>query len=112
MTVRTMARLSRAETPHTAWCARDHRCGVDEHRSPDITADGIGGRAWLTRVRAGGREYVEIRARIPLHSNESVARRQLSTALALMRELLAQVAPRLPGVASRQQRPAIGRRTE
>jgi hypothetical protein len=112
MTVRTMARRSRAETPHTAWCARDHRCGVHEHRSPDITADGIGGRAWLTRVRAGEREYVEIRARIPLHSNESVARRQLSTALALMRELLAQVAPRLAGVAGREQRPAIGRRAE
>ena len=110
MAARTMARFIRAETPHTDWCARDHRCGVAEHRSADITADEIGGRAWLTRVRSGDREYIEIRARIPLHSNEKVARWQLATALNLMRELLAQVAPRLVRLPGRDQRRAIGRR--
>ncbi|WP_034215823.1 hypothetical protein [Actinoplanes subtropicus] len=104
-----MARIQRTETPHTTWCARDHRCGVAEHRSADLTADEIGGRAWLTRVRAGDVEYIEIRARIPLHSNENVARRQLSTALNLMRELLALVAPGLARLPGRDQRRAIGR---
>lgn len=106
---RTMARLVRDETPHTGWCTRDHRCGVDEHRSADITADDIGGRAWLTRVRAGDREYIEIRARIPLHSNGKVARWQLATALNLMRDLLAEVAPRFRRLSNREQR-AVGRR--
>jgi hypothetical protein len=106
---RTMARLARRETPHTTWCARDHRCGVAEHRSPDITADDIGGRAWLTRIRAADVEYIEIRARIPLHSNENVARWQLATALRIMRELLNEVFPRLAALSSRDRR-AIGRR--
>src|SRR5687767_9323251 len=109
MAMRTMARLRRAETPHTDWCARDHRCGINEHRSPDITADDIGGRAWLTRVRAADREYVEIRARIPLHPHDLVARKQLAVALGLMRELLAEVAPRLTGMSGRRRR-AIDRR--
>ncbi|GIE96681.1 hypothetical protein [Paractinoplanes rishiriensis] len=108
---RTIVRIQRAETPHTTWCARDHRCGgVDVHRSPDITADDIGGRAWLTRVRAGDVEYIEIRARIPLHSNDNVARWQLATALCLMRELLAEVAPRLARLAGRDQQRGISRR--
>ncbi|MEV6634393.1 hypothetical protein AB0M54_26960 [Actinoplanes sp. NPDC051470] len=106
---RTMARIVRAETPHTGWCTRDHRCGVDEHRSADFTADDIGGRAWLTRVRAGNQEYIEIRARIPLHSNEKASRWQLATALNLMRDLLAEVAPRLGRLSNRDQR-AVGRR--
>lgn len=55
---RTMARLTRRQTDHTPWYAQDHRCGVAEHRSADITADGIGGRAWLTRVRAGDVAYI------------------------------------------------------
>jgi hypothetical protein len=108
---RTMARFMRPEIPHTDWCARDHRCGVAEHRSPDITAYDIGGRAWLTRVRAGNREYIEIRARVPLHSREAVARWQLATALEIMRELLAEVAPRLVRLPGRDQQRAIGRRS-
>ena len=111
MAPRTMARIRRAETPHTDWCAKDHRCGgIDLHRSPDIIADEIGGRAWLTRVRAGHVEYIEIRARIPLHSNERVARWQVDTALQIMRRLLAQVAPRLVRIAGREPQRAIGRR--
>jgi hypothetical protein len=112
MAARTMARLQRAETAHTDWCTRDHRCGVAEHRSPDIRADEVGGRAWLTRVKAGDVEYIEIRARIPLHSNEKVARWQLATALQLMRELLHEVVPRLARLTGRDpKRPALGRRT-
>jgi len=107
---RTMARLTRQTTDHTDWCTRDHRCGVAEHRSSDITADEIGGRAWLTRVRAGDVEYIEIRARIPLHRTENVARWQLATALTLMRALLAEVAPRVARLTGREQQPAIGRR--
>lgn len=110
MGARTMARLQRRPTEHTTWCTRDHRCGVNEHRSADLTADEIGGRAWLTRVRAADVEYIEIRARIPLHSNENIARRQLATALHLMRELLAEVAPRLSRLPGRDRR-GIGRRT-
>jgi hypothetical protein len=105
-----MARFQRAETPHTSWCSRDHRCGINEHRSADITADDIGGRAWITRVRAGDREYAEIRARIPLHPNENLARWQLATALDIMRELLATVAARLIQLPGRSDRPALGRK--
>lgn len=94
MKARTMARLIRTETPHTDWCARDHRCGLAEHRSADLIADGVGGRAVITRVRAGRTEYAEIRARIPLHHNETGARWQLAMTLRLIRELLAAVAIR------------------
>ncbi|GID98031.1 hypothetical protein ACFQFC_15890 [Amorphoplanes digitatis] len=107
---RTMARLTRREIPHAKWCARDHRCGITEHRSADLTADGIGGRAWLTRVRAADVDYIEIRARIPLHSNEKVARWQLATALHLMRELLAEVVPRIARLQHRDPLQAIDRR--
>ncbi len=110
MKARTVARFHRDETPHTPWCARDHRCNLAEHRSPDLIADGIGGRAVITRVRAGEVEYAEIRARIPLHSTETGARWQVATTLRLMRELLAAVAVR-PGVLrGRHERPAIDRR--
>ncbi|MEU4421266.1 hypothetical protein AB0F81_11620 [Actinoplanes sp. NPDC024001] len=105
-----MARLQRAETPHTTWCTRDHRCGIEEHRSPDITADEIGGRAWITRVRAGNREYAEIRARIPLHPNDQVARAQLVLCLEIMRELLIEVAARLIRLPGRNRQRAIGRK--
>ena len=111
MGARTMARLTRREISHTDWCAKDHRCGVAEHRSADLTADEVGGRAWLTRVRAGDVEYIEIRARIPLYRNEKVARWQLATALLLMRELLAGVRPTLGRLTSRRQRSALGRRS-
>lgn len=108
---RTMARFHRAETPHTTWCTRDHRCGVNEHRSADLIADALGGRAVITRVRAGDVEYAEVRARIPLHGTDTGARWQVTTALRLMRELLAAVAIR-PGVLRRRQEPpSIGRRT-
>lgn len=110
MSPRTMARMRRDRTEHTSWCARDHRCGVAEHRSPELIADGIGGRAVITRVRAGDVEYVEIRARIPLYHTETGARWQVAATVRLMRELLAAVALR-PGVLrGRHGRPAIDRR--
>lgn len=90
--MKTMASLHREPTEHTDWCARDHRCGINEHRSADLRADGIGGRAFVTRVHAGDVDYMEIRARIPLHYNENGARWQLATALRLMRDLVNAVA--------------------
>lgn len=111
MKARTMAHFRREPTEHTSWCARDHRCGVAEHRSADLTADGIGGRAVITRVRAADVEYAEIRARIPLHSTETGARWQVAATLRLMRELLAAVAIR-PGVLrGEHERPAGGHRS-
>jgi hypothetical protein len=110
MTARTTARLTRTETPHTDWCARDHRCGVNEHRSADLIADEIGGRAVITRVRAADVEYVEVRVRIPLHHTETGARWQVATTLRLMRELLTNVAIRRGVLHGRAARPAIGRR--
>ena len=110
MAARTMARFRREPTAHTSWCTRDHRCGIAEHRSADLIADALGGRAVITRVRAGNVEYAEIRTRIPLHHTETGARWQLATTLRLMRELLAAVAVR-PGVLrGRHERPAIDRR--
>jgi hypothetical protein len=105
-----MAQIRRIPTEHTTWCTRDHRCGLDEHRGPDIMADDIGGRGWLTRVRAGNTEYVEIRVRVRLYPREDVARWQISTALDIMRELLASVAARLVRLPGRPARRAIGRR--
>lgn len=113
MTARTMARFHRQPTDHTAWCARDHRCDLDTHRSAEMIADGpLGGRAVITRVRAAEFDYAEIRIRVPLTRTEDSARRQLGTVLNLCRELLAAVAAIRPtALRSRtDQRPAIDRR--
>jgi hypothetical protein len=73
----------REPTGHTDWCARDHRCGVAEHRSPDMVVDLPGhGRAVVTRVQAAdGREHAEVRARLLLHTTDTGARWQLRTLL-------------------------------
>ena len=108
-----MARIQRAETPHTQWCARDHRCGVDVHRSAELIADGpLGGRAVMTRVQAADVDYAEIRIRVPISRSEGVARRRLGLALHLCRELLAAVAAIRPAAVGGRvaDRPAIGRR--
>jgi hypothetical protein len=110
MKARTMAQLRREPTEHTSWCARDHRCGVAEHRSADLIADGVGGRAVITRIRAGNVEYAEVRMRIPLSRSESTARRQLAAILELARRLLATVAAIHPDAITRRDRPAIDRR--
>jgi hypothetical protein len=96
--MRTTRHLRRNADEHTQWCARDHRCNLGEHRSPEIFTDLPGaGRLLITRVRAGDREYAEIRGRIALHSTEAGARWQISTALGRLRDLLAAVRVR-PGV--------------
>ena len=105
-----MAHHRRQPTPHTRWCARDHRCGATEHRSAELIADSIGGRAVITRIRAGDIEYAEIRARIPLHRTETGARWQLATTLNLIRELLAAVAAQRIAIPARTVPPAINRR--
>jgi hypothetical protein len=106
---RTMGRFRREPTEHPTWCARDHRCGVNEHRSPDLIADALGGRAVITRVRAGNVEYAEVRARIPLHHTETGARWQLATTLRLMRDLLAAAAIRRGVLRARTDRSALDR---
>ncbi|MEV6598873.1 hypothetical protein AB0M36_18730 [Actinoplanes sp. NPDC051346] len=106
-----MAQHRRTPNEHTAWCARDHRCNLGEHRSTEMIADLPGaGRAVITRVRAAdGREHAEIRARIPLHSTETGARWQLEALLSGLGRLLSALAVR-PGVADDTARPALGRR--
>jgi hypothetical protein len=108
-----VARTVRTPTGHTDWCSRDHRCGVNEHRSPSQIVDGaVGGRAVITRVQAGNREYVEVSARIPLHGSDTGARWQLAETLRLIGSLLAAVAVR-PGVLRGQdERPAIDTKKE
>lgn len=95
----------RSPTPHQDWCARDHRCGLDEHRSPEVIADRAGGRAVITRVRAGDVEYAEVNVRIPLHASASGAHWQVGEVLRLVRELLGAVAIR-PGVLRTMRRAA------
>jgi hypothetical protein len=94
MNVRTRPRFHRDPTPHTAWCAGDHRCNLAEHRSDEIVIDLPGhGRAVLTRIRDGqGREYGEIRARIALAPAEPCARHQLHDALTDLRALITRAA--------------------
>jgi hypothetical protein len=104
-----MARLQRTETPHTDWCARDHTCGITEHRSPaTVTARGTG-RAVVTRVQAGDVEYAEVHIRIPLHRREDTARTQLATLLRLLGHLLDAVIARPYPIPGRAGRPAIDR---
>ncbi len=110
MKTRTMARIQKTETPHTDWCTRDHRCGIDTHRAPDIIADATGGRGIITRVRAGDRDYAEITIRVRLDRHEMVAQRQVGLTLHLCRELLAAVAAIRPAALARHaDRRAIGR---
>jgi hypothetical protein len=92
MTTRT--NLRRKATTHTDWCARDHRCNLGEHRSPEILVDLPGhGRAVLNRVRhADGTESAEIRARVALVDLDPVARRQLASILTDTRRLVTRAA--------------------
>ncbi len=107
---RTMAHFRRAETPHTDWCARDHRCGIAEHRSAGaVTARGTG-RAVMTRVQAGDTEYAEVTIRIPLHRRDAVARTQLAALLHHLGLLLDAVIARPYAIPGRSDRPAIDRR--
>jgi hypothetical protein len=111
MSIRTMARIQRTATDHTDWCARDHRCGIDAHRSPDIFADATGGRGVMNRVRAGDRDYAEITIRVRLDRREAIAQRQVGLTLHLINRLISAVAAIRPnGLPGGTSRPAIGRR--
>ena len=103
----------REPTGHTDWCARDHRCGVAEHRSPDMVVDLPGhGRAVVTRVQAAdGREHAEVRARLLLHTTDTGARWQLRTLLTGLDRLLHTAAIRRGIVRAADTRPAIGHKT-
>ncbi|MDI6101884.1 hypothetical protein QLQ12_25015 [Actinoplanes sp. NEAU-A12] len=98
MTIRTMARIQRAPTDHTDWCTRDHTCGLAEHRGRPITiAPDTGGRAVVTRVRAGDRDYAEITMRVPLHRSDRIAAARLTVLLRHIHALFAAVAAVRPG---------------
>ncbi|MEE6260190.1 hypothetical protein [Plantactinospora sonchi] len=86
--------MKRRPTRHTAWCARDHRCNLGEHRSEDLVVDLPGhGRAVLTRVTAtGGTGQAEIRLRVALADTEPAARRQLTAMLTDLRALVTRAA--------------------
>ncbi|MGC4891193.1 hypothetical protein [Micromonospora sp. DT227] len=79
---------------HTDWCGRDHRCGLGEHRSPEIVVDIPGqARAVLIRVRtAAGREHAEVRLRVALAPGEVAARRQLVGLLDDLRQAVTRAA--------------------
>jgi len=82
--------VKRRQSPHTDWCARDHRCNLAEHRAPSLTIhlDG-GGVADLTRVKtASGREHADIVLRVPLADSNPAARRQLAALLADTRAMV------------------------
>ncbi|MFC4146808.1 hypothetical protein ACFO0M_11150 [Micromonospora mangrovi] len=79
---------------HPAWCGRDHRCNLGEHRSEDIVVDVAGrARAVLVRVRTGaGREHAEVRVRVALAPGEIAARRQLVGLLGDLRQAVTRAA--------------------
>lgn len=81
-------------TPHTGWCAADHRCSLGEHRAEEIVIDLAHlGRATVARTRTdAGREYAEVRLWVALDRREPAARRQLLTMLAGLRALVSRVA--------------------
>ncbi|WP_433792134.1 hypothetical protein [Actinoplanes sp. CA-252034] len=106
-----MARIQRRTTDHPDWCTRDHRCGIDTHRSPDIVVDATGARGIVTRVRAGDRDYAEITIRIRLDHRDPIAVRQVGLTLHLIRRLMNAVTALRPGtLATGAHRPALDRR--
>jgi hypothetical protein len=76
---------------HTGWCARDHQCGLGEHRADPIVIDlSRLGRGVLTRVAGtDGREYAEIRVRVALPEHETQARLRLAALLTRLPILIA-----------------------
>jgi hypothetical protein len=72
---------------HTDWCARDHRCGLGEHRSEPLVVDlGRAGRIVATRVRSRtGAEWLDVRHSLRLNpSAPSVAAARLLEDLAVL----------------------------
>jgi hypothetical protein len=80
--------------PHTAWCARDHRCNLADHRSPEIVFGLAGsGRVILTRVvDADGQQHAEVRLRLALSG--ATARYQLHALLTGLRVVVNRAALR------------------
>lgn len=111
MKARTVARIQRRTTDHPDWCTHDHRCGVGEHRSPEVIADATGGRGVITRVQAGDRDYAEITIRVRLDHRDPIAVRQVGLTVHLIRRLIQAVnAMRPDSLTSGTTRPAIGRK--
>jgi hypothetical protein len=80
----------RTSREHNAWCARDHRCGLREHRAEPILFDvpriGTGS---VTRIAGPtGRQYAEIRLQVLLPDHEPSARVRLVSLLAAIPQLL------------------------
>lgn len=75
---------------HTPWCARDHRCGLREHRAePVVISIPKVGDGLLTRVAAAdGRQYAEIQLQIALPDQERYARLRLLSLLTRLSTLL------------------------
>jgi hypothetical protein len=78
---------------HPDWCAKDHQCGLGEHRAQPVSLHAPGrGVLVLTRVRsADGHEHVEVRTRIRLAPGESQARAHLARILAELQAHLRRV---------------------
>jgi hypothetical protein len=82
--------VKRRQSPHTDWCARDHRCNLAEHRAPSLTihldGGGVGvGQGHAQRdvgvfVSGGGFDAGEDR--------DPAARRQLAALLADTRTMI------------------------
>ena len=75
---------------HNEWCARDHRCGLREHRSePIVISVPHAGGGVLTRVAGrDGRQFAEVRLQIPLPSGDTAARVRLVAVLSAIPVLL------------------------
>jgi hypothetical protein len=84
---------------HTDWCARNHTCGLGEHRATPIVLDAPGaGRVVLTRVRGtDGRDHAEVRLTIALPSNETHARYRLAAVLSHLETLIGPARRDAPG---------------
>ncbi|MFF5295006.1 hypothetical protein [Paractinoplanes globisporus] len=110
--------LHHKPVPHTSWCARDHRCGLVDHRSADTIVKLPGhGRFIVTRVLGrDGNEYAEIRGFVRLHTTDAGARWQLGELINGLHRLLGYLALRRgvvrdgTAVGSGAPRPAIERR--
>jgi hypothetical protein len=79
---------------HPTWCAGGHHCGHGEHRANPVTITAPGaGSLTLTRMRAGGAEWAEVRLSIALAGSEPVARQQLTALLTHLQTLIGPARP-------------------
>lgn len=80
---------------HPGWCARDHTCGLGEHRAAPIRIDLPGaGSAVLTRIgTTTGAQYAEIRLSVTLPHLEPAARLRLTALLTHLHTLISPARP-------------------